>query len=136
MPNFQLVQGESVNVGVAGVNGAGQLVPALPVVDPVTGAYDAPTWTTSDATKVQIIPSPDGNICEVRGIALGTGVTVTATVPGPLTAVFTVDVVSNVPVSIAINPLLPVQNPGNIDQRQLSAGGRYLGLGYNSPPNS
>lgn len=135
MPNFQLVSGQSVELHVAGVNGAGQFVPALPNVNPLTHAFDAPTWATSDATKTQLEPSPDGNTCSILGKALGVGTTITVTA-GLLTQTFLIDVVSNVPLSLVINPNPPVQNAGDIDVRQLSAGGRYLGIGFASPPNN
>lgn len=135
MPNYQLPQGQSVNLHVAGVNGAGQLVPAFPNPDPHTHVFPAPTWMSSDPTKVRVDPSPDGNTCELFGIGLGVGVTITVTA-GLLSQTFLIDVVSAVPISLVINPNPPVQNAGNIDVRQLSAGGRFLGTGFNSPPNN
>lgn len=135
MANYQLVKGQSVNLHVSGLNGGGQLVPAFPTPDPVTHVYPVPVWTTADATRTQLIPSPDGNTCEILGIKTGVGILITATA-GILFITFLIDIVSDVPVSLVINPNPPIQGPGNIDQRQLSAGGRYLGLGFNSPPNS
>jgi hypothetical protein len=125
---YLLVRGESVNLDVAALNGANQHIPALP-------NNGIPTWTTSHPTKTTLIPSPDGNTCLVKGVGLQVGVTITATA-GILTVPFALDVVTELPVSVVIFPNPPVQNPGNIDQRQLSAGGRYLGVGFNSPPNS
>lgn len=125
---YLLVINQSVNLDVSGLNGASQLIPPMP-------NNGIPTWSTSHPTKTQLTPSPDGTTCLVRGVALQAGVTITATA-GLNTVPFLLDVVTDLPLSVVINPSPPIQNPGNIDQRQLSAGGRYLGIGFNSPPNS
>lgn len=125
---YLLVINQSVNLDVAALNGANQTIPPMP-------NNGIPTWTTSHPTKTQLTPSPDGTTCLVKGVGLQAGVTITATA-GILTVPFALEVVTDLPVSVVINPNPPVQNSGNIDQRQLSAGGRYLGIGFNSPPNS
>jgi len=116
----KLVLGQSVVLHVSGTDAASRTLPptALPTV---------PAWTTSDATKVSITPSPDGTDCVVKGIGVGNGVTVTATIAGPITSVTTFDVVSG-----AVTALVTeiTQGPGDIDDRQKSANGRYLGLGF------
>ena len=124
---YLLVINQSVNLDVSGLNGASQLIPPMP-------NNGIPTWATSHPLKTQLTPSPDGTTCLVKGIGLQAGVTITATA-GLNSVPFSLDVVTDLPLSVVINPTPPVQNPSNIDQRQLSAGGRYLGIGFNSPPN-
>lgn len=128
MANYLLVRGQSVELHVAGVNGASQLIPAMPLPG-------VPTWSTSHPTKTQLSPSPDGNTCSVKGIGLQVGVTVTVTA-GLNVFGFLLDVVSELQLSVVINPNPPVQTPADIDERQKSASGRYLGTGFSSPPNA
>jgi hypothetical protein len=118
---YKLVVGQSVNLHVVGVDGAGNHI----------SPASTPVWTTSHPTKVSLVPSPDGTTCTVLGLATQDGVTVTATIDA-LDQDFSIDVVTNLAVSLAI---FSSTNPGNIDERQKSASGRYLGLGFNSPPN-
>lgn len=125
---YLLVRGQSVALDVAGVNGASQLIPPMP-------NNGIPVWTTSHPLKTTLQPSPDGTTCEVKGIGLQVAVTITATA-GLNVVNFTIDVVSELALSVVINPISPVQTPGEIDERQKSASGRYLGLGFSSPPSS
>lgn len=128
MANFLLVKGQSVALDVAGLNGAGQFIPPMP-------NNGIPVWTTSHPLKTALSPSPDGTTCAVKGLDLQVGVTITATA-GLNVVNLLLDVVTELPVSVVINPNPPVQNVGQIDERQKSAGGRYLGRGFSVPPNS
>lgn len=127
MANQKLVQGKTLELHVYGLDGAGNFVPADPSV--------LPTWSLpigGDAGKLGLVPSPDGNTCTVTGVTIATGLTVRATATAGH-ADFLIDVVSGAVVSVAI---VESQGPGNVDVRQLSAGGRYLGLGFGTAPNA
>lgn len=85
----------------------------------------APTWTVSDATKVALaFPQGDTNTVIAIGLAVGAGVTVTAT-SGVLTQVFTIDVVSPAITALTGSNDLP-ESQFDLNRNR----GRGLGLGY------